>query len=220
MSGDGGPDPAGLDRTSTAAGDLDLDADHLAADDLAAAGAETGPVPRPAPPSAWEPEGSSLARAFLARARTAPGPARTRTGRRGSSRPPREVGERAWSGPAPDERDPQLLERTVDRLVAEHGWGTELRVHGVLARWDLVVGPGIAPHCTPERYADTELTVRTTTTAWATQLRLLAPTLVRRLNEELGDGTVTRIEVLGPTQPSWVKGPRRVKGRGPRDTYG
>jgi predicted nucleic acid-binding Zn ribbon protein len=31
---------------------------------------------------------------------------------------------------------------------------------------------------------------------------------------------VTDLTVLGPTAPSWVKGPRHVKGRGPRDTYG
>jgi predicted nucleic acid-binding Zn ribbon protein len=58
------------------------------------------------------------------------------------------------------------------------------------------------------------------TTAWATQLRLLAPALVRRLNEELGAGTVTRVRVRGPAAPSWRKGGLRVIGRGPRDTYG
>ena len=63
--------------------------------------------------------------------------------------------------------------------------------------------------------------VRTDSTAWATQLRLLAPTVVRRLNEELGHGTVALIEVAGPHLPSWKKGPRSVRdGRGPRDTYG
>ena len=63
--------------------------------------------------------------------------------------------------------------------------------------------------------------VRTDSTAWATQMKLLAPTVVRRLNEELGDGTVTVIEVLGPHGPSWKRGLRSVRdGRGPRDTYG
>ena len=63
--------------------------------------------------------------------------------------------------------------------------------------------------------------VRTDSTAWATQLKLLAPTVVRRLNEELGHGTVTVIEVLGPHLPSWNKGRLSSRdGRGPRDTYG
>jgi predicted nucleic acid-binding Zn ribbon protein len=66
----------------------------------------------------------------------------------------------------------------------------------------------------------TELTVRTDSTAWATEVRLLASQVLVRLNAELGDGTVTRIHVLGPQAPSWRHGPRTVRGRGPRDTYG
>jgi predicted nucleic acid-binding Zn ribbon protein len=52
-------------------------------------------------------------------------------------------------------------------------------------------------------------------------MRLLAGTVVRRLNQELGDGTVTVIDIEGPAGPSWKKGRRSVRdGRGPRDTYG
>lgn len=125
------------------------------------------------------------------------------------------------SGAHPDERDPQLLDTSVARVVADHGWELELRVRGVFARWPELVGADIAGHARPESFADGRLVVRTDSTAWATQLRLLAPTVVRRLNEELGPDTVTVIEVLGPRGPSWKKGPRSVRdGRGPRDTYG
>ena len=65
------------------------------------------------------------------------------------------------------------------------------------------------------------LVVQTDSTAWATQMRLLAATVVRRLNQELGDGNVTVIDVQGPAGLSWKKGRRSVRdGRGPRDTYG
>jgi predicted nucleic acid-binding Zn ribbon protein len=93
-------------------------------------------------------------------------------------------------------------------------------VHGVVARWDQIVGADIASHVRPESYADGEVTVRADSTAWATQVKLLAPNLVRRLNEEIGDSTVTRVNVLGPHTPTWRKGRRSVRGRGPRDTYG
>ncbi|WP_328331504.1 DciA family protein [Kribbella sp. NBC_00382] len=120
-----------------------------------------------------------------------------------------------------DDRDPQLLTNTLGRLMREQGWEVDVAVHGVMARWPSIVGPEMASHCQPESYTDTELTVRTDSTAWATQVRLLAPDLVRRLNAELGDGTVTRVKVEGPNAPSWRKGPRTVRGgRGPRDTYG
>ncbi|WP_028653788.1 DUF721 domain-containing protein [Nocardioides halotolerans] len=125
------------------------------------------------------------------------------------------------SGAHPDDRDPQPVGAQLDRLVAEQGWELELRVRGVFARWPELVGADIGAHCTPESFADGRLVVRTDSTAWATQLKLLAPAVLRRLNEDLGDGTVTLIEVLGPHLPTWGKGRRRTRdSRGPRDTYG
>jgi predicted nucleic acid-binding Zn ribbon protein len=125
------------------------------------------------------------------------------------------------SGAHPDDRDPQPLGDQVDRLVADHGWELELRVRGVFARWPELVGADVGGHCTPESFVDGQLVVRADSTAWATQLKLLVPTIVRRLNEELGDGTVTLIDVLGPHLPSGPKGRRRTRdSRGPRDTYG
>lgn len=120
----------------------------------------------------------------------------------------------------PDDRDPQTLDTTLGRLVSDQGWETELRVHGVFTRWSAVVGAEVAAHVTPESYADGRLVVRTDSTAWATQVKLLAANLVRRLNEDLGDGTIEVIDVLGPHTPRWTSGRFRVKGRGPRDTYG
>ena len=161
--------------------------------------------------------GLDLARSIargLAGAKRAP---RRRTGAGG--RPRRS--DPAASGAHPDDRDPQLLDTTIGRLIADQGWATDVRVHGVFTRWDQIVGREVAQHCTPASFADGKLVVRTDSTAWATQLRLLAPTVVRRLNEELGDDTVRIIEAVGPTAPSWKRGPRSARdGRGPRDTYG
>ncbi|GGF47334.1 UPF0232 protein [Marmoricola endophyticus] len=132
----------------------------------------------------------------------------------------RRAGGSRYSGSHPDDRDPQPMDASVERLVADRGWGTELRVHGVFSRWGAIVGPDIAAHATPESYVEGRLVVRADSTAWATQLTLMASSLVRRIDEELGDETVRVVEVLGPRGPSWRKGRLRVRGRGPRDTYG
>jgi predicted nucleic acid-binding Zn ribbon protein len=125
------------------------------------------------------------------------------------------------SGAHPDDRDPQLLDSTMERLVADHGWSLELKVHSVFGRWPEIVGDEVAAHSQPTAFADGKLVVRADSTAWATQLRLLAPTLLRRVNEELGHGSVTLIQVEGPNLPSWKKGRLSARdGRGPRDTYG
>jgi predicted nucleic acid-binding Zn ribbon protein len=86
-----------------------------------------------------------------------------------------------------------------------------------------MVGPEVAQHCEPQRYDEDArvLTVRCDSTAWATQLRLLAPQLVARLNADLGQGTVRLIKVLGPGGPPRRYGPLRSPGStGPGDTYG
>lgn len=125
------------------------------------------------------------------------------------------------SGAFPDERDPQTLDTTLGRLVADHGWSLDLKVQSVFGRWPEIVGAEVAQHCEPTAFVDGKLVVRTGSTAWATQLRLLAPTLIRRLNEELGHGSVTLIEIEGPNLPTWKKGRYNSRdGRGPRDTYG
>lgn len=117
-------------------------------------------------------------------------------------------------------RDPQGLGSVVSRMVADRGWSSPVSVGSVMSRWAELVGPEISAHCTPESFEGTDLRVRCDSTAWATQLRLMGPRLLDRFRSELGEGIVTRIQVLGPSAPSWRKGPRHVSGRGPRDTYG
>ena len=110
---------------------------------------------------------------------------------------------------------------SISRLVCDLGWSEPVAVGGVLGRWDAVVGPDLAAHCRPLSFADGVLTVAADSSAWATQVRLLVPTLLRRLAEEVGEGVVERVVVRGPAAPSWRKGPRVAPGsQGPRDTYG
>lgn len=127
------------------------------------------------------------------------------------------------SGAGRDGRDPLPLGAAVNRLITERGWEAPAAVGGVVGRWPQLVGPEVAQHCEPQRYDEEErsLVVRCDSTAWATQLRLLAPSLVARLNEDLGQGSVRLIKVRGPEAPQTRFGPLRAPGsKGPGDTYG
>lgn len=160
-----------------------------------------------------EPGPSERGRRLLDRARkTAPRrrPARRRT----------DPADQRWSGPGPDARDPAPLGASVGDLVRDRQWEDTLRSAGIPARWPQLVGADIAEHCRPERLEAGVLTCVAESTAWATQIRLLAPTILARLRADLGAGVVQRLRVHGPTAPDWRHGPLRVTGRGPRDTYG
>ncbi|AYY11346.1 DUF721 domain-containing protein [Actinobacteria bacterium YIM 96077] len=171
----------------------------------------------------WKPDGVDLAKALVARAKAGRGgSSRAATGkssRRGRATSRSSSGS-GWSSPAPDERDPQPVASTVKKLANEHGWETDLSVHAVIARWDELVGSEVAAHVAPVSYDESVLTVRASSTAWATQMRMLASDLVRTINQKVGHGTVTEVKVLGPQSRSWTRGRLRVRGRGPRDTYG
>jgi predicted nucleic acid-binding Zn ribbon protein len=116
--------------------------------------------------------------------------------------------------------DPQSLSTALDGLLGDQGWRTAAAIGSVFGRWDQLVGPDVAAHTRPERFNDGELVVIADSAAWATQMRLLTSAVLRRLNEELGHGTVTRVVVRGPAPPRRM-GPLRVRGtRGHNGDYG
>lgn len=117
-------------------------------------------------------------------------------------------------------RDPEGVGDVFSRMLAERGWKSPVAIGAVLGRWHEIVGREIAAHCVPESFdADTVL-VRCDSTAWATQVRLITPQVLQRFETELGAGVVKKLSVIGPAGPSWRKGGRSLRGRGPRDTYG
>ncbi|MBT2466349.1 DUF721 domain-containing protein [Streptomyces sp. ISL-66] len=163
-----------------------------------------------------EPSGVDLARQALAAAKEA---ARARGNAATGKKRPYQPGLR--SGARADGRDPMPLMAALDRLRTERGWEMPMAVAGVMERWPEIVGADIAAHCVPDRYEDRELVVRCDSSAWAAQLKLLAPQLVARLNTDLGQGTVRLIKVHGPGGGPKRYGPWRAPGStGPGDNYG
>jgi predicted nucleic acid-binding Zn ribbon protein len=136
----------------------------------------------------------------------------------------RPSGERrpsGYSGSGPDDRDPQPIGQVAAGLFTERGWEQPVAEARVFADWPSLVGAEIAARCQPVSLRDGELRLAAESTAWATQLRMLASALLSRLVAELGPHVVTRLSITGPVGPSWKHGAWSVSGgRGPRDTYG
>ena len=135
----------------------------------------------------------------------------------------RQAAEQAggYSGARPDERDPMSIGAIVGRSMTELGWVGPLAEARLLGHWASVVGPEIASRCQPVSLVDGELKISAESTAWATQLRLMAPQLLARICREMPTGTVRRLAISGPSGPSWKRGPWSMRGgRGVRDTYG
>ena len=157
------------------------------------------------------PGASDLARTALARAKAT---ARSAPAKQAPRRRP-QYG---------DDRDPQALDTVLQGWLRDHGYESQVGSGSLIARWPEIVGDQLADHVVPDSVRDTadgrELWLRADSTAWATQVRLLVPQIHGRIRTLLGAGVVDRIKVTGPAPPQRNPGPRRVPGRGPRDTYG
>ncbi|WP_159943402.1 MULTISPECIES: DUF721 domain-containing protein [unclassified Nocardiopsis] len=139
-----------------------------------------------APPSA---SGADLARQALARARAE---ARDR------GAVPRGAPRARRRGRLRSRNEPQMFGEAVRTWLIEHGWQEQVAVGGVFGRWADIVGEFNAKRLRPESYSEGELVLVADSPTMATQARTMTRDLIRRLNQELGDGTVVSIKVRGP----------------------
>ena len=117
--------------------------------------------------------------------------------------------------------DPQSLSSVLSELVTVREWRLGIAVGSLFTEWVTVVGSDVGSHSTPISLMDGVLTVQASSTAWATQLTLMASTLLKTISNSAPGALVEEIMVLPPGAPSWKKGIRTIRNsRGPRDTYG
>ena len=117
--------------------------------------------------------------------------------------------------------DPQSLSSVLSELVTTRDWRQGIAEGSLFTEWVSVVGADIGSHSTPISLVDGVLTVQASSTAWATQLTLMATSLLKTISNSAPGALVEEILVLPPGAPSWKKGIRTIRNsRGPRDTYG
>ena len=116
---------------------------------------------------------------------------------------------------------PQRINSVISELVSAREWEQGIAEGSLFTEWIIVVGSDIGSHSTPISLVDGLLTIKTSSSAWATQLTLMSAQLLERISNSAPGALVEEILVLPPGAPSWKKGIRTIRNsRGPRDTYG
>ena len=117
--------------------------------------------------------------------------------------------------------DPQSLQSVLSEVIAGRNWGQGVAEGNLFSNWAQVVGDEIAHHTTPISLVDGRLTIQSSSSAWATQMRLMQEELLKTISNSAPGALVEELNVIGPYAPSWKRGLRSIRGaRGPRDTYG
>ncbi len=94
-----------------------------------------------------------------------------------------------------DDDLPQPLSGALDRVAKRFGAPRSGALAAVFARWEEIVGEGVAQHARPLSLRDGALVVGVDEPGWATQVKYLTATLLERLAEVAGEGVVTAIDV-------------------------
>lgn len=94
-----------------------------------------------------------------------------------------------------DDWAPRRVGEDLDALFRRSGAAGSAAPTAVWAHWDEAVGPAVAAHARPLAVKGSTLVVGVDTPAYATQLRLLAPQLLKRVAEFAGREAISAIEV-------------------------
>jgi len=117
--------------------------------------------------------------------------------------------------------DPQSLETVLSEVIANRNWSQGVAEGSLFSDWVQIVGQEIATHTTPISLVDGKLTIQSSSSAWATQMRLMQSDLLKTISTTAPGALVEELIFIGPHAPSWKRGLRTIRGaRGPRDTYG
>jgi predicted nucleic acid-binding Zn ribbon protein len=117
--------------------------------------------------------------------------------------------------------DPQSLESVLSEVIANRNWSKGVAEGSLFSDWVQIVGQEIATHTTPISLVDGKLTIQSSSSAWATQMRLMQSDLLKTISTTAPGALVEELIFIGPHAPSWKRGLRTIRGaRGPRDTYG
>lgn len=117
--------------------------------------------------------------------------------------------------------DPQSLETVLSEVIANRNWSKGVAEGSLFSDWVQIVGQEISTHTTPISLVDGKLTIQCSSSAWATQMRLMQSDLLKTISTTAPGALVEELIFIGPHAPSWKRGLRTIRGaRGPRDTYG
>lgn len=97
--------------------------------------------------------------------------------------------------PKRPESDPKPVADLIGTLVARRGWTEHMMFGRLREEWASVVGEHVAARSSPVGLKAGVLSIRADGAAWATELTLLARSIVEKVDSHLGGGVVREVRV-------------------------
>lgn len=121
------------------------------------------------------------------------------------------TGDVPWEPLGSADDGPVEVASGLDRVLRSLGAPSVDAVGSLFEDWPALVGERVAAHVRPLRLSDSTLVLGVDEPGWATQVRWMASELLSRLEDGLGPGVVTAIDVRMETAET----PRRRRDQRP-----
>ena len=92
--------------------------------------------------------------------------------------------------------EPDGIRDVLMELAAKIGLEHPGETARLFSAWEEIVGPTVARRCEAVSLKGGVLTVAANTTAWAAELKYLAPEMISRVNGDLGREVVSEVRVF------------------------
>lgn len=105
------------------------------------------------------------------------------------------TGDMPWESLGSSDPDPVRVESGIERLLRSLGAPRPVALASLFDNWADMVGDTVAANVHPVKLSDTTLKVVVDDPSWASQMKWMATDVLKRLDEGLGEGVVTSIDV-------------------------
>jgi predicted nucleic acid-binding Zn ribbon protein len=85
------------------------------------------------------------------------------------------------------------IDDLMESLLKQKRWQSGIQMARLRTIWAELVGPEIAAHTQPDKLFGKRLTILCDHDVWRTELQYLAPELLKRIAEGIGEGKVNEI---------------------------
>ncbi len=91
---------------------------------------------------------------------------------------------------------PLSISEVLARWLKRKHLDVELRQYTIWNKWSILVGDRIAAHTQPQHLRKGILTITVGSAAWLNELNFMKTSLVRKINDEVGSGTILGIRLV------------------------
>jgi len=113
--------------------------------------------------------------------------------------------------------DPPRIGRLLEGAIGSGGPERSIHSARLFHSWRSIVGAEVADRCTPTSLKAGVLRVKVTTPAWATELRYLAPEMIKRVNASLGGVVVKQVKPWVGREEAGSEAPKRPTKKPPAE---